>query len=74
MGTVLRGLYDARVNFLYLRAGIFTSQQPPVDSAQCSGVSVFAPNLDEAVAQSGRTLAALKAALSGAYRQIRLKP
>ncbi len=74
MRTVLRGLYGSKVSFLYLAAGIFNNQQPPVGIVQCYGVSAFATTLEEACAQSLRSLAALKGAMSGAYRQIRLQP
>ncbi len=74
MRTVLRGLYGSKANFLYLAAGIFDEPQPPVGIVQCYGVSAFAPTLEEACAHSLRNLAALKGALSGAYRQIRLQP
>ncbi len=37
-------------------------------------MSAFAPTLEEACAQSRCSLAALKGAMSGAYRQIRLQP
>ena len=74
MRTVLRGLYGSQVNFLYLAAGIFNHQQAPVGIVQCYGVSAFANTLEEARALSLRSLAALKAAMSGAYRQVRLEP
>ena len=74
MRTVLRGLYGSQVSFLYLAAGIFNNQQTPVGIIQCYGVSAFAATLEEACARSMRSLAALKAALSGAYRQVRLEP
>jgi len=74
MRTVLRGLYGSKVSFLYLTAGIFQNHQSPVGIVQCYGVSGFAPTLEEACAQSRRSLAALKGAMSGAYRQIRLQP
>ncbi len=74
MRTVLRGLYGSKVTFLYLAAGIFDNRQPPIGIVQCYGVSAFASTRDEACAQSRRSLAALKGAMSGAYRQIRLQP
>ncbi len=70
----LRGLYGSQVSFLYLAAGIFNHQQSPVGIVQCYGVAAFAPTLEEACAQSERSLAALKGAMGGAYRQIRLEP
>lgn len=74
MRTVLRGLYGSQVSFLYLAAGIFNHQQSPVGIVQCYGVAAFAPTLEEACSQSARSLAALKGAMGGAYRQIRLEP
>ena len=74
MRTVLRGLYGSQVNFLYLAAGIFDHQQAPVGIVQCYGVSAFANTLEEARVLSLRSIAALKAAMSGAYRQVRLDP
>jgi hypothetical protein len=74
MRTVLRGLYGSQVSFLYLAAGIFDHQQPPVGIVQCYGVSAFAASMEDACAGSARSLAALKGAMSGAYRQIRLNP
>ncbi len=68
MRTVLRGLYGSNVSFLYLTAGIFQNQPSPVGIVQCYGVSEFASTLEEACAQSRRSLAALKGAMSGAYR------
>src|SRR4030042_2300223 len=72
--TFLRGLYGSKVSFLYLAAGIFDNQQSPVGIVQCYGVSTFPPTIEEACAQSRRSRAALKGAMSGAYRQIRLQP
>ncbi|MFZ2096995.1 MAG: hypothetical protein WAV05_10190 [Anaerolineales bacterium] len=74
MRIVLRELYGSKVSFLYLTAGIFHNHQSPVGIVQCYGVSAFAPRLEEACAQSKRNLAALKAAMSVAYRQICLQP
>jgi hypothetical protein len=74
MRTVLRGLYGSQVNFLYLAAGIFDHQQPPVGIVQCYGVSAFATTLEEAGTLSLRSISALKGAMSGAYRQVRLDP
>jgi hypothetical protein len=74
MRTVLRGLYGSKVSFLYLTAGIFQNHESPVGIVQCYGVSAFATTQEEASAQSRLSLAARKGAMSGAYRQIRLKP
>ena len=72
MRTVLRGLYAAQVNLVYLAAGIFN--QPKIGVIQCYGVSAFAEGKDQAVQRSSRDLTALRAALVGAYRQLRLEP
>jgi hypothetical protein len=72
MRTVLRGLYGSQVNLVYLAAGVF--KNPKIGIVQCYGVSVFSTNKEEAIQQSYRDLCALKAALVGAYRQIRLQP
>ena len=74
MRTVLRGLYGSQVSFLYLAAGMFHHQAAPAGIVQCYGVSAFAPTLEEACAQSQRSLMALRGAMSGAYRQVRLAP
>ena len=72
MRTVLRGIYGAQVNLVYLAAGVF--QNPKIGIVQCYGVTVFSPSKVEAVERSIRDLAALRAGLVGAYRQIRLEP
>mgnify|MGYP001221580162 CR=1 FL=1 len=72
MKTVLRSLYGAKVSFVYLTAGIFTD--PAVGIIQCYGVSVFAATLEEAAAKSLGALSALKSAMTGAYRQMKLEP
>jgi hypothetical protein len=72
MRTVLRGLYGAQVNPVYLAAGIF--ENPRIGILQCYGVSVFSPSREEAITRSGRDLVALQASLVGAYRQLRLEP
>jgi len=69
MRTVLRGLYGSQVDLIYLVAGIF---DPPVGVLQCYGVAALNANLDRAVETSLHNLAALKAGLAGAFRQIRL--
>ena len=69
MRTVLRGLYGSQVDLIYLVAGIF---EPPVGILQCYGVAALDANLDRAVETSLHNLAALKAGLAGAFREIRL--
>ena len=72
MRTVLRSLYGAKVSFVYLTAGLFTD--PAVGIIQCYGVSVFAADLETAVAKSAGALATLQSAMSAAYRQLKMKP
>jgi hypothetical protein len=72
MRTVLRGLYGAQVNPVYLAAGVF--ENPRIGIVQCYGVSVYSSSREEAVSRSGRDLDSLHAILVGAYRQIRLEP
>jgi hypothetical protein len=67
-------LYGSKVSFLYLTVGIFQNHESPVGIVQCYGVSAFATTLEAACAQYRRSLAALKVAMSGAYRQIHLQP
>lgn len=71
MRTVLRGLYGSQVDLIYLVAGIF---DPPIGILQCYGVAALDTNLERAVETSRHNLAALKAGLAGAFRQIRLAP
>ncbi len=70
MKTVLRSLYGAKVSFVYLTAGIFTD--PAVGIIQCYGVSVFASDKETAVKVSSNALSALKSAMTGAFRQMKL--
>ncbi len=72
MRTVLRGLYGAQVDLVYLTAGIF--ENPKIGVIQCYGVSAFSMHREEAILSSKRDLSALRAGLVGAYRQIRLEP
>jgi hypothetical protein len=72
MRTVLRGLYGSRVDLVYLAAGIF--ENPRIGIVQCYGVSAFSPNKAEAVRTSAQMIMSLRAALVGAYRQIRIEP
>ena len=72
MRTVLRGLYGAQVDLVYLAAGVF--QNPKIGIVQCYGVAAFSPKKEEAIQRSLRDLSALRAGLVGAYRQIRLEP
>ncbi len=72
MKTVLRSLYGAKVSFVYLTAGIFTD--PAVGIIQCYGVSVFASDKETAVKVSSNALSALKSAMTGSFRQMKLSP
>ena len=72
MRTVLRGLYGAQVDLVYLAAGVF--QNPKIGIVQCYGVAAFSPKKEEAIQRSLRDLSALRAGLVGAYRQMRLEP
>ncbi len=72
MRSVLRSLYGAKVSFLHLAAGIFT--EPAVGIIQCYGVSVFAEDLEIAIKQSAYALSALKSAMTGTFRQMKLEP
>ncbi len=72
MRTVLRGLWGAQVDLVYLAAGMF--RDPGLGIVQCYGVSVFSASQEEALERSGASLAALKALLVAAYRQLRLEP
>ncbi|NLF52467.1 MAG: serine-rich protein [Leptolinea sp.] len=71
MRTVLRGLYGAQVDLVYLAAGVF--KNPNIGIVQCYGVTTFSPKKEEAIQRSLRDLFALRAGLVGAYRQIRLE-
>ena len=71
MRTVLRGLYGAQVDLVYLTAGIF--KNPKIGIVQCYGVAAFSAKKEEAIQRSLRDLSALRAGLVGAYRQIRLE-
>lgn len=71
MRTVLRGLYGAQVDLVYLAAGVF--QNPKIGIVQCYGVSSFSKNKTEAILQSANQLVAMRAGLVGAFRQIRLE-
>jgi len=72
MRTVLRGLYGAQVDLVYLAAGVFN--EPKIGIVQCYGVAAFSANKEEAIQRSLQNLYALRAGLVGAYRQIRLEP
>ena len=69
MRTILRSLYGAEVNFIYLAAGIF---QPPLGITQCYGVTAFCNELEEAIKQTSMNISVLRSCLAAAYQQIQL--
>jgi hypothetical protein len=72
MVTVLRGLYNARVDFIHLHAGIF--DEPALGIVQVYGiVGVSEESLYDALGQAQLGLAALLAAMAN-YPQSRLAP
>lgn len=71
MRTVLRGLYGAQVNLVYMAAGIF--REPKIGIVQCYGVSAFSSIKEEAIQRTSRDLTVLRASLVAAFRQIRLE-
>ena len=72
MRTVLRGLYGAEVDLVYLAAGVF--HNPNIGIVQCYGVSAFSENKETAIQRSCHQLVTLQAGLLGAFRQLRLEP
>ena len=54
MRTVLRGLYGAQVDLVYLAAGVFNN--PKVGIVQCYGVSAFSRNKEESIIRSSKNL------------------
>jgi hypothetical protein len=72
MRTILRGMSGARVNLAYLVAGIF--EDPPLGIVQCYGTVTFDTDLDQAIQNSKRDIAALEAGMKGQYRQLRMEP
>ncbi len=70
MRSVLRGLYGAQVELVYLVAGVFHPRRLGI--VQLYGVVGRGSNLEEAEQHALNSAAALEASLSAAYPQIRL--
>lgn len=71
MRTVLRGVFNAGVDIVYLVAGIHHPER--IGIVQCYGVVGQGESLDEAAAQALQGSSALEAAMSAAFAQIRLR-
>src|SRR5664280_798345 len=69
MRTVLRGLYNAKVDIAYLVAGIYHPQRLGI--VQCYGAVGRGTTKDEAAAQAVHGAACLEAGMAAAYPQIR---
>jgi hypothetical protein len=72
MRTVLRGLYNAQIDIIFLVAGIYHPRRLGI--VQCYGTVGRAATLEQAVVQARNGSASLEAALSAAYPQARLAP
>ena len=72
MRTVLRGLYNAKVDVAYLVAGIYHPERLGI--VQCYGTVGRSHTLDEAVSQALHGGASLEAGMAAAYPQIRFRP
>jgi hypothetical protein len=70
MRKVLKGIYTARVDFLYLVANV---QNPSLGVVQIYGVQAIAQERDEAVAAARQGLGAVRAAMAN-FEQSRLEP
>lgn len=71
MRMLLRGLYNAEVDFVYLVAGIF---EPYLGIVQCYGVQGYSEqSREEAVARAERAMASLRAGMTN-FEQSRVKP
>ena len=70
MRKVLKGIYTAQVDFLYLVANVTT---PPLGIVQIYGVQALADERDQAVAVARRGLGAVRAAMAN-FEQSRLEP
>jgi hypothetical protein len=71
MRTVLRGLYNARVDIVYLVAGIYHPQRLGI--VQCYGAVGRGTTKDEAAAQAIHGASSLEAAMAAAYPQLRFR-
>jgi hypothetical protein len=72
MRTILRGLFNAKVDITYLVAGLYHPTRLGI--VQCYGAAAHASTLDEAVKRATDGSASLEAALTAAYPQARLAP
>ena len=69
MRTVLRGLYNAKVDIVYLVAGIYHPERLGI--VQCYGAVGRGETRTEAAAQAIHGAASLEAAMAAAYPQVR---
>ena len=72
MRTVLRGLYNANVELVYLVAGIYTPK--PLGIVQFYGVVGRGETLADAAREAQRGAQSVEAAMAAAYPQIRFAP
>ncbi|NJC87295.1 MAG: serine-rich protein [Desulfuromonas sp.] len=72
MRTVLRGLYNAKVDIVYLVAGIYHPERLGI--VQCYGAVGRGETLTDAAAQAIHGAASLEAAMAAAYPQVRFHP
>jgi len=71
MRTVLRGLYNSKVDIVYLVAGIYHPQRLGI--VQCYGAVGRGTTREEAAGQAAHGAASLKAAMAAAYPQLRFR-
>jgi len=71
MRTVLRGLYSANTELVYLVAGIYHPRRLGI--VQCYGAVGQGETLEEAAQRADESAAALEAAMTAAYPQIRFE-
>ena len=71
MRTVLRGLYNARVDIVYMIAGIYHPDRLGI--VQCYGAVGRAETLEDAAAQAHHGAASLEAAMAAAYPQVHFR-
>jgi len=71
MRTVLRGLYNARVDLVYLVAGIYHPERLGI--VQCYGAVGRAESLEEAARQATYGAASMQAAIAAAYPQMKFR-
>lgn len=71
MRKILKGVYNARVDLVYLTAGMF--DHPKSGIVQCYGVQAVDPDKDVALARATEAMAGLCAAMAN-FEQSRLEP